>query len=587
LTADTWTSLYLAKVLSLATLGTQLEDPTRAGIKQAWTDVWGAGGCFAAPSWAAYSTDSIDLQVAVDCYTGTGYRLQLTTAADHGFHRIPYINDGTVRYLAARYNEYPAGAEVGIDGSVHYSAMVESTGELIFPSSVTKPTTTTVRLKCTGTMQSAAKWTNMAESRPVVCWLVTPVTASSQAVYAGSLVYDGVDWYVDVPHTFGQAVASVTAANYRVLVTGLSIGSISLVTDLNYVFLGTAQNTGALAFVVSGVSLIDHVSSWITAYKVEHNSAGHHTTVTGTSATWTPGTDNATDGTAPGVVVKDHNAVAKAQLLAGSSAAAGGGGVLRFPRPDLASDGTSLIDAGPYNGQSILRLTNSHATAGNAAEIVHDGVITKDVAKSAAWKLRVNSGADQTLVIDNAGAGKAHLDVKGLVASRIAGGGFQYGGSVKHSVNRDVSPPFGGWAFWTGPGAHVIDMTGAPPYSRSSSAIDPITLLRPLEFLQASDSVAGTLYTITNLKHTFAFSAGNLSLKLRRAKRDGTGAAADVNAFVESTNGGVFGLVTHAVNHDVDPLYAYWLELLIDPNAASSDVKVSGIVVQYDKTRAE
>lgn len=582
MTGTPWVSLYVPKILSIAALGEQLEDPTRAAIKQAWADVWGAGGCFGAPVWNVYASDSIDLDAPVDCYTGDGRRLQLTTDPTAGFYRVPYVDDGTLRYLGARYSEIPTGAELGIDGSLHYAGYLEGIGEQLAPSAVSNPTATTTRLVLTGTLPAGMKWTNMAETRPAIAWLSTPATASSQAVYAGDLVYDGVKWYVDVPHVFGQATPSTTPGDYVVQVVGLTIGTIGIVSDPAYVFLGTAQDPGSLTFDTSGVTVIDHVSSWIAAFAVEHDgSTGHHTSVTGVDSAWKPGAN-----TSPGVAIKATDGVARVLLIPGDESLTGGAGILRFPHPELSPDHGVSLDVGPYNGSTLLRLTNSYADAGASTEIVVDGVITKTLSKSAAWKLRVVDGSDHTLIVDNGGAGLASLSIKGGALVRVDGGGYGYRDG-DHLVNVDVSPFQGGWTVVAGPGDLTIDNAGTPPLVQSSSGTDPFTAIRGLPELQQSNMIGGRLYTIASITWTYQkIAAAGLTLVLRRAKRDGTGAAATVQTIAGLTTTG-FEVHTVAINHDADPAYSYWLALAIDPDAAVTDAQLGALVLNLAKSRVE
>jgi hypothetical protein len=132
---------------------------------------------------------------------------------------IPY-DEAANQYMALRLDEYPIATDVGTDGTVGYKWNVLGVGENHTPSAVSVEASSIVL-----TLNTIPVWTKVGAVRPVVVYLATPITSSTEAIYSGNLeVVDGA-LQVTIPHFLSQAVPSSTAADYCVFVCGPSIAA--------------------------------------------------------------------------------------------------------------------------------------------------------------------------------------------------------------------------------------------------------------------------------------------------------------------------------------------------------------------------
>ncbi len=109
---------------------------------------------------------------------------------------------------------YPDKVDVASDGVKFIKRTAVDIGQTLTPSSVAVDGD---GLKITLPLVA---WTKAAGTRPVVAWLITPETGSSEAIYTGVAELDGSDVVVNVPHVFGQGSPSTVAADYAVFVAG-------------------------------------------------------------------------------------------------------------------------------------------------------------------------------------------------------------------------------------------------------------------------------------------------------------------------------------------------------------------------------
>jgi hypothetical protein len=131
-----------------------------------------------------------------------------------GCDDIPY-DEAATQYMSLHLDEYPVAADVGTDGTVGYKYMCLGVGEKHTPSAVTVGATDIVL-----TVNTVPLWTDPVLTRPVIVWLATPVTGSTEAIYAGTLAVVAGALKVTVPHFLGQAIPSTTLADYCVFVAG-------------------------------------------------------------------------------------------------------------------------------------------------------------------------------------------------------------------------------------------------------------------------------------------------------------------------------------------------------------------------------
>lgn len=242
MTGSTWHNLAAAAVLSLQALREYLLEPTREESRQLLEDLYGGGGGGVLGSSAAtltYSSSTLSLAADRDAVTGDGHRLFLA-ASDAAWTSIPFANSGaTTYYVGAQAQDRPTRALAGLGGVIEYEAVIEDIGTLGAPDLVTDNGNGTLTLRIS-TLVSPV-W-SVGGTRPVVVWLVTPVTAGVEAIYEGTCSASGGHVVVTVPHLLGQDPASTTASDYRVLVRGPRITTTNITSSTSYAFLGTVTS---------------------------------------------------------------------------------------------------------------------------------------------------------------------------------------------------------------------------------------------------------------------------------------------------------------------------------------------------------
>lgn len=151
-----------------------------------------------------------------------------TPGTTPGCDDIPY-DEAAAQYMALKLDEYPVATDVGTDGTAGYKWNVLGVGENHTPSAVSVGAST-----ITLTINTIPVWTKVDATRPVVVYLVNPITSSAEAIYSGTLAIVGGALKVTVPHFLSQATPSTTAADYRVFVAGPSVAA-SLQSATTYV----------------------------------------------------------------------------------------------------------------------------------------------------------------------------------------------------------------------------------------------------------------------------------------------------------------------------------------------------------------
>jgi hypothetical protein len=281
-TGRTWLALYPTSILALGDLTTGLRDSVLAELSSSTADVYGSSGTIGGTKAAwTYGAPTISLSATVKGVTGDGERLTATAAGD-GWTAIPFANTGGVAYeIGARRNFYPSDVSTStIDGLPAYTEATEAVGELGAPSAVTD---TGTGLRFTITTLAKTVWTG-AQTRPVKVWKATPSSGVlATAVVDGVAEYDGAGGIrVTITGYLGQAqaTASLTAADYLILVLGVTVAPPGGVIGVSaYWFMGTITtgvftNAAATAFIPWG--------SWLSTFAVEHDTGtGKHTTVNG------------------------------------------------------------------------------------------------------------------------------------------------------------------------------------------------------------------------------------------------------------------------------------------------------------------
>jgi len=329
----------------------------------------------------------------------------------------------------------------------------------------------------------------------------------------------------------------------------------------------------------------------------------------------------------------------KIALRAGDPTVAGGGGELVFPNPDQSVDNTALISLGFAGGDPTLKIGHSSGVAARHAQIMIDGKIKRNPLRTTPFSIEADLAGTETLFFQNVGAGvldvnmpggdltvvngdikatngifngssSGHFfaDVQGLnytidasgnltVATSTSSGGYDcnpallgvgYTYTAPAQWTVPVGPFAGGWTQTSDPGmSYPQHISGIPSHVRSSSALTLVSLKRQLTelFAEYGDNTAANI-VISSITMRYIESAGSLQLFLRRSLRDGTGPQSTLATLTAATSG-VFTTQTISPVHAVDPLYYYWLELVIDPNGSPADVQVADIDMVITKTGVE
>lgn len=489
MTASTWHRLSAAAILSLQALRENLLLPTREQHRQLLEDLFGgAGGGIIGTSAASltYSSSTLTLAADREAVTGSGYRL-LLDASDAAWTSIPFANSGaTTYYIGAQAQDRPTRALAGLGGVLSYEADVEDIGTLGAPDLVTNNGDGTLTLRLNSLV--APVW-SVGGTRPVVVWLVTPVTAGLEAVYEGTCSASGGNVVVTVPHLLGQTAVSTTAADYRVLVRGPRITTTNIATNPDYCYLGSVTS-GAF----SGTSQV-MFRPFYALFDVEHDTAnGVHNRVT-------------INGADDGLEILDNGWIL-----------VGGTGSIEVLTGDV------LVDTG-------------------------DVVLTQG-----------------SVVADPTAASVA---------------GYRYASAVTFS--EDFAPVRGGWTVTSGAFAWA---SGTPSYVQSASNTDPVVARRPIVTWPCADHTAAPTLTTVVYRYIRAAVADTVTVALKRQKRDGTGAEDTVGSSIGGVTG-TFATATLTLNHVVSPLYAYWLEISIDPSTAAADARVADVIVSVTKVAVE
>lgn len=286
-TGDTWLLLAPTSILALSDLTTGLRDSVLGELGAIRADVYGSAGTFGGTKAAfTYSAPTVSLTSTARGVTGDGDVIDATAGAD-GWTSIPFANSGGVPYqLGARRNWIPSAVTANtIDGLPAYSQVTEGVGEQGAPSAVVD---TGTGLRFTITSLAKTVWTG-AETRPVKVWKASPASAVlATAVVDGVAEYDGAGGIrVTITGYLGQTTPSLTAADYRVQVLGVTIATSGISGVSAYWFMGSITtgvftNAAATAFIPWG--------DWLSKFAVEHStSTGKHGAVNGDSFTFNAG----------------------------------------------------------------------------------------------------------------------------------------------------------------------------------------------------------------------------------------------------------------------------------------------------------
>jgi len=295
-TGDTWINLATGQILDFATLQPELIDGLIDGLAELRADVYGQDTTLgSALATFTYAASTLDLDATRSGSTPDGYRI----TADHtdaAWQAIPFLDTPAVIYhIGARRQVRPSSVTGNTaDGGYYYDQVIEDVGELGAPSVITNRGAGAGLFVDVnpGSSLLGSDWT-VADTRPVVVYLVSPVTASADAIYEGVIAWDaGAGKYrITVPHYFGQdsAAPSTTAAAYRVLVRGPTITTTPLGSDPSYWYLGACTSG---VYATTGQNLVPTWGSWLSMFNVEHdNASGMHKAINADSFTF-----NATAG---------------------------------------------------------------------------------------------------------------------------------------------------------------------------------------------------------------------------------------------------------------------------------------------------
>lgn len=346
------------------------------------------------------------------------------------------------------------------------------------------------------------------------------------------------------------------------------------------------------------------------------------------------------------VDVQQLNGTSKIQLRAGDPASAIGGGSIHFPNPDQSSDNAIGISTA-YAGQVLCYLTNNEAP-NRDMRIVVDGEILQNPTKtSARFGVFTDKAASDNFELEGLGAGVLNLrlldggidvangdieagngEIQGWTFANAAGSysvsstgeitgldcqaeificdlqaasnGYSY---VSRAVfDAEYLPTMGGWTNLinqdvAGIGATIEYITGAtPPHIRPLvTGTGTVTRMRyPLDatFNQARTSPTREADTLRIVSAAFEYlratGSNIIRFRIKRVLRDGSGAEATVASETAPSTGA--GFQTHtisAINHSVDPTFAYFLEVDIASDLLVTDAKMGPISIKFDKEGVE
>lgn len=593
MTGQVFANLYASKILGLATLQDQHMDPMREEARQQSLDLWGGGGVLSASAIAfTYSSGKLTLATAFEGWTGTGYRID-ADPADDGWSSIPYQNTGGVTYyVGARWNEYPSGVEVGQDGSLNYVGWTQAIGDVGAPSAVALSGADVI---LTVTSLVSPVWT-AADTRPCIVWMTDQPAQEAAAAEPTVSIFEGTVAYhagsgtmrVTVTGALGQSDPSLTAADYQVLILGPRISTTDLSAVDDYLYFGSVT-TGV--FSTSGQRLLSAVGDWISAFLVQHDASGLHTTITGQTidlsglsavkfrSTAFSAPDSANN---PQLRLRDNTPNNKVELWTDQ------GGSLRFPRADVGTG--AGIDARDSTGavtRTVFTITNGQ-NAAHYADIVHDGRIDWNPVKSGnTWRLACNLAAHQTMRLENLNAtyraslnliyGNLDLDNGQIICDGqgvILGGANPVYAWASSQKREPKIPGHIGWDLIAG-GRTVFMGSGVmPPYVHSSAAA-LLTLAIPLNaYFGLDPEDAGLVLNGVEVNYYRISTTGSIVVRLRSSQVSGTpGTITTHYTWTANTSAGwstSMDVASTGLGLTLDTRRMYWLEVDLDPTGAGT-----------------
>jgi len=157
---------------------------------------------------------------------------------------------GTTYHVGARLQQVPIPTALGVaqngrTGQISYVALQVKIGELGHPDSVVDNGDGTVTITVDTITQAGGALRDHGD-RDGTAWLVTPVTATSGAFGVATVEY-AAGHYTMTCNALGQAIGSVstTAADYWVLIDGLTCSTADLSVDDDYLYLGNFAGAGS------------------------------------------------------------------------------------------------------------------------------------------------------------------------------------------------------------------------------------------------------------------------------------------------------------------------------------------------------
>lgn len=205
-------------------------------------------------------------QVAISNRRYGGYWQSFFTAwdeTDNGMTAVPFEDDGAATYfIGLRHSEVPVSATLRRSTVVGHTfdRVAERLGFTTTITTVTNPVPAAGLLFTVTSDDLGPGFANVSDARPATVWLVNPATATTEAVFSGNVVWDGVNLEVQATHYFGQVEGShsTTVGDYVVFIHGLSINKVTDLSTINdgggqqiYLLLGSFDSS-ASTFNTSG-----------------------------------------------------------------------------------------------------------------------------------------------------------------------------------------------------------------------------------------------------------------------------------------------------------------------------------------------
>lgn len=326
-------------------------------------------------------------------YTSGAYTV--ATHAPAWFESIPYQNQNAVTYYVyVGQTAYPVDIGVARDGSRGYSVWTDAVGFTVTPNSITLDGSgnVVVKLDAALTALGMQHWltANSSNSWSMACvvWLDTD-QAGVEVQSDDGLVSIGFArmikdtgtgaWKIDLSTTgigdgkLGQAVASTTAADYKVAILGpLVTNSTTLKDSPSYVYVGSVLSGVSETVSTTGQAVTIPYASYAAGFSVEHNGL---------------------TGSADIGRHKQVTAEADSDLLL---------------RVDSGSDKDVIV---------------RNIGAGAAVLVIEDWAELPYIKQTYDLTVQFDSGADRNLTVVNIGAGKSTLTVGGDIIVDSAYGG--------------------------------------------------------------------------------------------------------------------------------------------------------------------